>query len=99
MLRDCLPHGIWIETRMTGVSAADDSVFVTSIATSTACRECRIRREDCPGLPQTQPPSAPGHEAVYATVDLDAVLLNLDSRRLESVDGKIFVERSKTKIM
>ena len=57
MLRDCLPHGIWIETRKTGVSAADDSVNVTSIATSTACQlKSRIRREDCPGLPQTHPP-------------------------------------------
>ena len=74
MLHDCPPHGIWIETRMTSVSAADDSVIVTSIATSTACQlECRIRREDCPGLPQTQPFPHPGHEIVHATVDLDAV--------------------------
>ena len=74
MLRDCPPHGIWIETRMTGVSAADDSVNVTSIATSTACQlECRICREDCPGLPQMQPPLLNGHEAIHATVDLDAV--------------------------
>ena len=77
MLRDCPPHVIWIETRMAGVFAADDSVSVTSIAMSTACQlEGRIRREDCPGLPQTQPLCprfAPGHEAVHATVDLDAV--------------------------
>ena len=75
MPRDCLSHGIWIETRMTGVFAADDFVNVTSIATSTACQlECRIRREDCQGLPQTQPPRVPGgHEAIHATVDLDAV--------------------------
>ena len=73
MLRDCLPHGIWIETRMSGVSAVDDSVIVTSIATSTTCQlECRICREDCPGLPQTPGP-VPGLEAIHATVDLDAV--------------------------
>ena len=59
---------------MTGVSATNDSVIVTSIATSTACHaECRIRREDCPGLPQTQPLHDPGHEAIHATVDFDAV--------------------------
>ena len=59
---------------MTSVFAADDSVIMTSIATSTACQlECRIRREDCPGLPQTQPFPHPGHEIVHATVDLDAV--------------------------
>ena len=75
MLRDCPAHGIWIETRMTGVSAHDDFVNVTSIATSTACQlECRIRREDCQGLLQTHPPRVPGgHEAIHATVDLDAV--------------------------
>ena len=75
MLRDCLPHGIRIETRMTGVSAHDDFVNVTSSATSTACQlEYRIRREDCQGLPQTQPPRVPGgHEAIHATVDLDTV--------------------------
>ena len=75
MLRDCPPHVIWIETRIAGVFAADDSVSVTSIATSTACRlECRICREDCPGILQTQPlwpRVAIGHEAVHATVDLD----------------------------
>ena len=75
MLRDCPAHGIWIETRMTDVFAMSGFVNVTSIATSTACQlECRIRREDCQGLPQTQPPRVPGgHEAIHATVDLDAV--------------------------
>ena len=74
MLRDCPPHGIWVETRMTGVYAADDSVIVTSIATSTACQlECRIRSEDCPGLPQMQSFRPPGHEAVHATVDPDTL--------------------------
>ena len=61
---------------MTSVFAADDFVKVTSIATSAACQlECRIRREDCPGLPQTcRPrPGIQGHEAIHATVDLDAV--------------------------
>ena len=73
MLRDCPAHGIWIETRMTGVSAADDFVNVTSIATSTACPlECRVCREDCPGLLQ-QPRPVPGHEAIHATVDPDTV--------------------------
>ena len=81
MLRDCPPHVIWIETRTAiGDFATDDSVtvFVTSIATSTAFRlECRICREDCPGLPQTQVPflrrPALGHEAIHATVDPDTV--------------------------
>ena len=77
MHRDCPPHGIRIETRMTGVFAADDLVIVTSLATSTACQlEARIRREDCPGLPQKQAPFLRlilGLEAVHATVDLDAV--------------------------
>ena len=87
MLRDCPAHGIWIETRMTGVSAVDASVNVTSIATSTACQlECRIRREDFPGLPQTQLRPAPGHEAIHATVDLDAVdsMPSGNTLRLES---------------
>ena len=87
MLRDCPPHGIWIETRMWGVSAVDDSVIVTSIAMSTTCQlECRIRREDCPGLPQTQPWRLLGHEAIHATVDPDAVdsMPSRNTRRLES---------------
>ena len=59
---------------MTSVFAADDSVLMTSIATSTTCRlECRIGREDCPGLPETQPWLFPRHEIVHATVDLDVV--------------------------
>ena len=58
---------------MTSVAAADHCVNVTSIATSTACQlEFRIRREDCPGLPQMPHPVL-GHEAIHATVDLDAV--------------------------
>ena len=74
MLRDCPSHRFWIKTRMTSVFAADDSVLMTSIATSTTCRlECRIGREDCPGLPETQPWLFPRHEIVHATVDLDVV--------------------------
>ena len=75
MLRDCPPHAIWIATITAGVSDLWTTVLVTSIATSTACRlECRICREDCPGILQTQPlwpRVAIGHEAVHATVDLD----------------------------
>ena len=74
MLRDCLSHGIWIEARMTSVSAADGSVGMTSIATSTTCRgKCWIRCEDCPGLLQTHAFLFPGHEVVHTTMDLDAV--------------------------
>ena len=87
MLRDCPPHGIWIETRMWGVSAVDDSVIVPSIATSTTCFvESSIRCEDCPELPQTQPWRLLGHEAIHATVDHDAVdsMPSRNTRRLES---------------
>ena len=63
MLRDCLPHNIWIIVTETARFATDD--FTVIGTTLTTCQlECRICREDCPGLPP---------EAIDATVDLDAV--------------------------